>query len=290
MVSLVALIAWRINAVIVIFAFLVFGCLDGVYMTSALTKVPNGAWLTLVLAFILSSIFILWRFGKEQQWTAEAEDRFPASQLLNTSSDGETHLTKSYGGGRVSVVDGVGIYFDKVGDMVPIVFSQFIRKFAARPEIVVFFHLRPLSVPSVPESERYILSRTAISSTYRLTIRHGYMDVIVNPDLGRMVMKQVILFITRGETPTTPSTDGGASLQQHSPETQAELDTVERAFAAQTTYVMGKEQMKVRPGSNILRAMILELFLWIRENSRTKMASMNIPTESLVEVGFVKEI
>lgn len=32
------------------------------------------------------------------------------------------------------------------------------------------------------------------------------------------------------------------------------------------------------------------LFLWMRENSRTKMADMNIPFGNLVEVGFVKEI
>lgn len=289
MVSLVALIVWRINALIVLFFFLVFACLDGVYMSSALTKVPNGAWFTLMLALILSTIFILWRFGKEQQWGAEAEDRFPASVLLTTNSDGETRLTQAFGGGKVSTVSGVGIYFDKIGDMVPIVFSQFVRKFAARPEIVVFFHLRALSVPSVPESERYIISRTTIPSCYRLTVRHGYTDAIVSPDLGRLVIEQLILFVTRGDH-STISDNSSASSKQHSPEVQAELGVIERAHAAQIIYIMGKEQMKVKPGSNFARRWLLELFLWIRENSRTKMASMNIPTESLVEVGFVKEI
>jgi KUP system potassium uptake protein len=289
MVTLVALIVWRFNALIVLFFFLVFGCLDGVYMSSALTKVPNGAWFTLMLAVILSTIFILWRFGKEQQWTAEAEDRFPASVLFTTNNDGETRLTQAFGGGKVSTVSGVGIYFDKIGDHVPIVFSQFVRKFAARPEIVVFFHLRALPVPSIPESERYILSRTTIRSCYRLTVRHGYTDSIVSPDLGRMVVEQLILLVARGDK-STLSDNSSASSKQHSPEVQAELDVIERAQAAQIIYIMGKEQMKVKPGSNFARKWLLELFLWIRENSRTKMASMNIPTESLVEVGFVKEI
>src|SRR5277367_496202 len=96
MVSIVGLIVWRFNALLVLLFFLVFGCLDGVYMSSALTKVPNGAWFTLMLALILSSIFILWRFGKEQQWTAEAEDRFPASALPTTGSDGQTRLTQAF--------------------------------------------------------------------------------------------------------------------------------------------------------------------------------------------------
>jgi KUP system potassium uptake protein len=290
MVSLVALIVWRINVFIVIFLFLTFGCLDGAYMSAALTKVPNGAWFTLMLAVILSTIFILWRYGKEQQWTAEAEDRIPASQLLTTTSDGETRLTEAYGGGKISTVNGVGIYFDKIGEMVPMAFSQFVRKFAARPEIIIFLHLRSLPVPTIPESERYVLSRTAIKSCYRLTIRHGYTDIIMSPDLGRLVMEQIVLFVTRADKSAPLSDNSTSSSKPHSLEVQAELDIIERAFAAQATYILGKEQMKVRPGSNFARKWTLELFLWIRENSRTKMASLNIPTESLVEVGFVKAI
>jgi KUP system potassium uptake protein len=289
MVSLVALMVWRVNPIIVLFFFLVFGLLDGTYMSSALTKVPNGAWFTLLLAVIISSICILWRFGKEQQWSAEAEGHFSFSKLMTTNSAGETYLTPTFGGGKISTVDGVGIFFDKVGDMVPIVFQQFVRKFAARPEIVIFFHMRPLPIPSVPEAERYVLSRTTVPSCYRLTIRHGYTDIIVNPDLARLVMEQLILFVTRAE-PSTTSDGSSASSKQHSPRIQAELDIIEKAYAAQVTYIMGKEQMKVKSGSNIFRRLFLELFLWIRENSRTKMAGLNLPIDNLVEVGFLKEI
>jgi KUP system potassium uptake protein len=289
MVSLVALMVWRINALIVLFFFLAFAALDGVYMSSALTKVPNGAWFTLLLAVLLSLIFILWRFGKEHQWTAEASDHFPASRLLNINSVGETYLTQAFGGGKVSTVNGVGIYFDKVGDMVPVVFQQFVRKFAARPEIIIFFHMRALPIPSVSEAERYVISRTTIPTCYRMTIRHGYTDSIVSPELSRVAMEQLTLFVTRAENSLSPDS-GSASSKTHSPEVQAELDIIEHAYSAQTTYIMGKEQMKVKPGSNIVRKIFLELFLWIRENSRTKMASLDIPIDNLVEVGFVKEI
>lgn len=55
-------------------------------------------------------------------------------------------------------------------------------------------------------------------------------------------------------------------------------------------YVIGKEQMKIRARTNIFRRLLLASFLWIRENSRTKMADMNIPVDNLLEVGFIKEI
>jgi KUP system potassium uptake protein len=182
-----------------------------------------------MLAAILSFIFVLWRFGKENQWAAEAEDRFQPSHLLATTVDGEAKFTSAFGGGTVSKVDGVGIFFDKIGDMVPIVFAQFVRKFSARPRIIIFFHMRPISTPSIPESERYIIQRTAIPGCYRVTARHGYMDGIVSPDLGRVLIEQLTLFITRD----TGSESSSASSKEHTPEVQAELEVVHKAADAQ---------------------------------------------------------
>ncbi|RAL59762.1 hypothetical protein DID88_000391 [Monilinia fructigena] len=83
MVSLVAIIIWRVNVfIIVLVFFLVFAALDVVYLSSALIKVPTGAWFTLLLASILSCIFVLWRYGKEQQWTSEAQDRISPSSFM----------------------------------------------------------------------------------------------------------------------------------------------------------------------------------------------------------------
>lgn len=205
---------------------------------------------------------------------------------MKTTSTGEVQLTSSFGGSKITSVAGVGIFFDKVGDMVPIVFTQFVRKFSARPDIIVFFHMRPLSVPSVPESERYVIQRTSIAGCYRMTARHGYMDSIVTPDLGRVIVEHLILFMTRDRT----SSGSSASSVEHSPEVQAEVDAVSKGAEAQVVYIMGKEQMKIKQGTDFLRKTFLWLFLWIRENSRTKMADMNIPFDNLVEVGFVKEI
>jgi len=285
LVSLVAIIKWRFNILIILFVLLVFSCLDGVYLSSALIKVPDGAWFTLLLAAILSSIFVLWRFGKEQQWTSEGEDRLQPADILE-ASDETLKLTTAFGGAQVSRVAGMGIFFDKIGDKVPVVFTQFVRKFSAMPELLVFFHMRQLSTPSIPEAERYIITRTSIPCCYRLTIRHGYVDHIVTPDLGRLIKEQLVLFITRD----TASTPGNASSKEHSPEVQAELDAIDRAQKSQMVYVMGKEQMHIRKSSNSFRKAVLWCFLWMRENSRAKMADLNLPYDELVEVGFVKEI
>jgi len=302
MVSLVALIIWRLNPLIVLFVFLVFGLLDGVYLSSVLIKVPQGAWFTLVLACFLSSIFILWRYGKENQWRAEASDRFHPSHLVTKAGDNKLMLTPAFGGGEITHINGFGIFFDKAGDMTPTVFIQFLSKFVATPDISVFFHLRPLSTPYVPPENRYTVLRTVIPNCYRLIIRHGYTDEIVTEDLGRLVYEQIRSFILSSPStlsPTDPSNPNPESLaSSSSSENDAGIETaagekvraLDKAFETQVLYIVGKEQMRIKEKTGIARRIALNAFLWLRENTRSKMAAMKIPTDKLVEVGFVKEI
>jgi KUP system potassium uptake protein len=169
--------------------------------------------------------------------------------------------------------------------------------------------MRPLSVPSVPDTERYIIQRTSIPSCYRITIRHGYTDDIITPSIGSTLISQLILFITRDPSTFTglqsqvasksasrrsPNSNSPASSVIHTPAIQAELDKINNAMNSQVVYVLGKEQMKIKKGKRSLggwaRGVVLWVFLWIRENSRGKMADLDLPMEGLVEVGFVKEI
>lgn len=348
MVAVVALIIWRIPAIIVLFLFLVFAALDGVFLSSALTKVPDGAWFTIALAIILSSIFILWRFGKEQQWKAEATDRFPPAHMIESDDEHNgLRLTPAFGGHPISTIQGMGVFFDKAGQSstTPTVFIHFLQKFHAAPEVVVFFHLRPVHQPFVQPEDRYTITRCLSSTSFstdgikpvmpncfRLVIRHGYMDEVVTKDLGRLVYEQIRNYMLREDvgnksvavnvsgsetsekdssnpttTTTTTTTSSTTSQPQTPPATSSPLSTLSSAFKAQTIYIVGKEQMRIlpsgarstetkksllsrlRPGS-WGRTLVLRVFLWLRENSRSKISSLNVEIERVVEVGFVKEI
>lgn len=48
--------------------------------------------------------------------------------------------------------------------------------------------------------------------------------------------------------------------------------------------------MKIRHDSGWLRRGTLSAFLWMRENTRSKIANLRVETERVVEVGFVKEV
>jgi KUP system potassium uptake protein len=348
---------------VVFVPWLTFACVDGLYISSALTKVPDGAWLTLTISGVLACLSLLWRFGKENQWRAEAEDRFRPSSLVARDGAGQLRLAARWGGDRLSNIRGLGVFFDKTGALTPLVVTQFVSKFVAVTDVVVFFHLHPVETPSVPDGERYIVSRIgAIPGCYRLVIRHGFMDEVISPDLGALVYEQLRAHIIRqaaavrdnveasvsgvgsgavdddsdkqtlavkprddekGSCLSTSDNNGGMStsatttsadltrtttrerekkaatpptLSEKSPmelrdeAVAAELARLDRAYAAKIMYVVGKEQMRIRDGTRLFRRLLLETFLWIRDNTRAKVANLRLAMERVVEVGFVKEI
>lgn len=366
MVTLVALIVWRIPPYLVVIPWLCFASVDGLYLSSALNKVPDGAWFTLTISAIMTGLFMLWRFGKEMQWKAEAEDRFRLNSLVTKDSEGKLKLTQRWGGDQLSQIRGMGIFFDKTGVMTPSVFTQFASKFNAVMDVTVFWHLHPVEAPTVPDSERYSVSKfTTIPGCYRLVVKHGFMDEVMSPDLAALIYEKVRSFVIRqahrGEeirredpslsgddgsqatqrsgienvegpdaptttvdattgasattsgaeiTPAPASSDdnnpsggssgGGGPRERHISEklpielrdeaVAAELARLDRAYAAKIMYVVGKGQMRTRSGTPLFRRAVLATFLWIRDNTRAKIANLRLAMDRVVEVGFVKDI
>ncbi|KAK1468020.1 potassium uptake protein [Colletotrichum cuscutae] len=302
MVTLVAILVWRLPVWLIALPALMFATLDGLYLSSALNKVPDGAWFTLLISALMAGMFLLWRFGKENQWRAEAEDRFQPSTLVTKNKEGMLALTQRWGGDVLSPVSGFGIFFDKTGVQTPSVFTHFASKLGALPDVAVFFHLHPVEVPTVPDSERYHISRFAnLAGCYRLVVRHGFMDEVVSPDLGALIYEQVRKFVVQqaaskaatacGETTTDGSwedTEGPVELRDE--KVAAELAKLDRAYSHKVLYIVGKGQMHIRTGTSILRRFTLGTFLWIRDNTRAKIANLRLAMDRVVEVGFVKEI
>ncbi|KAF1993531.1 potassium transporter [Amniculicola lignicola CBS 123094] len=326
-VALVAIIVWRHNWILVFAVWLPFVLLDATFLSAALEKVPRGAWFTLLLAAILSTVFILWRYGKENQWSAEGKGRPRLSQLVLPTPDGKTRLADAYGGGELTSINGLGIFFDKSGDLVPTVYLEFLRKFEAQQEVHVFLHLRALSKPYVSAEDKYTVQRTSHTNCYRMTIRHGYNDRVITNDLGKRVYEELRkgIEMTRNmpvyssavssepstEIPDSPVADSailparrnvahshGLSPTDRQPaiavnecSTERRIQILDRAYKKQVVYIVGKEQLRLlNENNNVVKRVVLGVYIWLRENSRAKIAQWRLPVEKLVEVGFVKEI
>jgi KUP system potassium uptake protein len=141
------------------------------------------------------------------------------------------------------------------------------------------------------------------------------MDEIITPNLAALVCEQVRDFIIRqrvnmaikGDTvPLTQPRDNSfeplgrdeknfSEAQSVSTSTAdesiaADLAKVEAAFDRQVLYIIGKEQLRVKAGTKLWRKILLSAFLWIRENTRTKVANLTVDTSKVVEIGFVKDV
>ncbi|KAF2473712.1 potassium transporter [Lindgomyces ingoldianus] len=288
-VILVTFITINIIALLLLITiWLPFVALDGIFLSSAITKVSDGAWFTLLLAFPLASICILWRYGKRSST--------------------------------------LGI-FDKVDDLVPTVYLEFLRKFEAQQEVHVFLHLRALSKPYVSAQDKYTIQQTSLPNCYLMTIKHGYNDRAINADLGRIIYEELREGIVQSidipdyysssitsepssrsqisDSAVTPARRAPSSPHPGSPSTSAVEGTmlvneswIERrltalyaAYKHQVVYIVGKEQIRLLVDkNNLFKRAVLGSFIWSRENTRTNPAQWRLPVEKLVEVGFVKEV
>lgn len=107
-------------------------------------------------------------------------------------------------------------------------------------------------------------------------MRYGYTDEIITPDLGQLIVDAIRTYLL--------------SKDQESDEVRSSLETLERAYKDQVIYIVGKEQLLVKKGANIIRWAVLSAFIWIRGITSSKVERLNVQIERLVEVGFVKEI
>ena len=298
----------------ILLPWLIFACLDGTFLSSALIKVPSGAWFTILLASALAATFILWRFGKEQQWKAEASDRHSLAKFVDKDQDGSLRLAGRNGGESLTITRGLGIFFDKGGIKTPLVFSQFVSKLVSTPQVMVFFHMRALEYPTVPTDERFVVSKIRyLPNCYRIVVRYGFMDEVVTRDLASVIYRHLREFVIKEnlpgaveKLPSTPEPTHGVPRNQSTdaetwsnpekttikPETEESIDLAElqQAYDHRTLYIIGKEEMMVKPGTPIWRMVLLRMFLFLREYSRTKMSNLKVPTNQLVEIGFIKEV
>ena len=142
----------------------------------------------------------------------------------------------------------------------------------------------------------------AIPNCYRLVVRYGYNDEIITPNLARVIADQVWKYLVLrsasvplGEedeerdsvTPDSSTAEGSRDARAF---VGSKIANLEAAYSHKVLYIVGKEQMKIKPNTALIRKTLLHIFLWIRDNTRNKMASLRLPTDKLIEVGFVKEI
>lgn len=140
----------------------VFLLFDIAFVASTATKIPHGAWLPMLIGYIVASIMWIWRKGRHQM---EAK----LEKLSMQWSEVEEHRRAH----DVALLPLTGIYLSALPDVVPQALEEQIHLMRAMPKTIVILNIAGTNEPfsrKKPNIERVTEYIT------RVTLYSGFMD------------------------------------------------------------------------------------------------------------------
>jgi len=167
--TLVVAYAWKKPWYIWIGYPLIFGFVDLLLWSSALTKVPTGGYVPVVICLVTVFLMSVWQWGVTQQKKYLATHCLQWSEYqryISSSSPTESPLWWPYR------VQGTGIFLTSSVYGIPYPLKAILNKLHVLPRVLIFVTIRSAPVPFVDEDVRFHLIRYSCS-LYRLVVNIG---------------------------------------------------------------------------------------------------------------------
>ncbi|CDH49545.1 potassium transporter [Lichtheimia corymbifera JMRC:FSU:9682] len=267
LMTLLSIIVWRWNVVFALVFLVFFGIIDGAYLTSALRKVPDGAWFTVVLGAVLAMVMGIWRYGSLCQWDFEdilKKNLRKARLVEDTNKPLDTLSTKSF----AQKSDMLMVVFDPAGFDLPSAFEHMHSTLKVEPSVVIFCHVRRVNTAMVQPEERFIVFREPTRPLmYRVILRQGYKDLLpeTEEELGILLSGHIINLV----------------------ESLDEAGAIANARDNQITYLSSTSHIVAKPGSFFLKRAFIELYAWLKRNTmENQQALYSVPMNKSVLIGM----
>ncbi|XP_062077124.1 potassium transporter 7-like [Humulus lupulus] len=168
LVTIVMLLIWQINIIIVLSFIIFFLGLELVFFSSVLWSVGDGSWIILVFAVIMFLIMSIWNYGSKLKYETEVKQKL--------SMDLMRQLGSNLGTMRAP---GIGLLYNELVKGIPAIFGHFLTTLPAIHSMVIFVCIKYVPVPVVPQSERFLFRRVCPKGfhIFRCIARYGYKDV-----------------------------------------------------------------------------------------------------------------
>lgn len=168
LVTIVMLLIWQINIVIVLSFVVVFLGIELTFFSSVLWSVGDGSWIILVFAIIMFFIMFVWNYGSKLKYETEVKQKL--------SMDLMRELGCNLGTIRAP---GIGLLYNELVKGIPAIFGHFLTTLPAIHSMIIFVCIKYVPVPVVPQSERFLFRRVCPKSyhIFRCIARYGYKDV-----------------------------------------------------------------------------------------------------------------
>jgi KUP system potassium uptake protein len=159
-----------------------FGFIDTVFLTSNLLKIPDGAWMPLVLGAALVLLMWTWVRGTQILTVKTRKDSLPLTDLIEMLRARPPHRAP-----------GTAIFLTSDPDIAPVALMHNLKHNKVLHEKNVILTVRTSDRPRVPENQRVTIE--PISDDFKkLTISYGFMEQPNVPKALGVCRKQGLKF------------------------------------------------------------------------------------------------
>jgi potassium uptake protein len=168
LVTIVMLLIWQINILIVLSFFVIFLGVELTFFSSVLWSVRDGSWIILVFALVMFFIMYIWNCGSKLKYETEVKQKLSAGLMRELGCNLGTIRAP-----------GIGLVYNELVKGIPAIFGHFLTTLPAIHSMIIFVCIKYVPVPVVPQSERFLFRRVCPKSyhVFRCIARYGYKDV-----------------------------------------------------------------------------------------------------------------
>lgn len=159
---------WKWNKVLAWLTFGAFLIIDGAYLLSNLTKIPDGGWFPLVVGVIVFIFLTTWAKGRQLMIDRMGEASMPIDVFIKSAA------------GSATRVPGTAVFMTTSPNGIPHALLHNLKHNKVLHERVMLLTIKIADVPYVDLDKRYEtvdLER----GFFRLIIRYGFMDEVDVP-------------------------------------------------------------------------------------------------------------
>ncbi|XP_027152773.1 probable potassium transporter 17 [Coffea eugenioides] len=270
MLTLVMIIIWRTPPVLVALYFVIFFVMEGVYVSSVFTKIPEGGWIPFAISVMLAFIMFGWFYGRQRKIEYELTHKIDVDSLKALLSDP-----------GIQRVPGLCFFYTKIQDGLTPVLGHYMKNMKSLHNVTVFTTLRYLLVPKVPAHERIIVNKLGLKGVYGCVIQYGYADSLSLE--GDDFVLQVTNSLQNHVRDSSDCAQSTTSLDE-------EIDDIKEAKLAGVVHVRGKTRFHIGKSCSWFDRTMLAFYEVLHSNCRSSLPAMGIPLPHCIEVGMHYEV
>ncbi|GMI97544.1 ARABIDOPSIS THALIANA HIGH AFFINITY K+ TRANSPORTER 5, high affinity K+ transporter 5 [Hibiscus trionum] len=285
MVSLIMLVVWKTNILLVILFFGVFAFIELTYLSSVLSKFVQGGYLPLAFSFVMMSVMAIWHYAYKKRYEFELKNKVSGDYIKQLARDP-----------RINRVPGVGLFYSELVHGIPPIFPHFISSIPSVHSVLVFVSIKKLPICKIAPEERFLFRYVEPREyrMYRCIVRYGYMDVMgTTKEFEHQLLdnlKDFIrneYFITQGGGLDEGSGEGSGQIQG----VEEEIRFIERSVDEGIIYLLGETKVMAKQNASMFKKVIVDyIYTFLRNNFRQGETEMMVPHTRLLRVGMTFEI